>query len=31
MDLASNIETSIDPGKTTIIPTGMALSIPKGF
>ena len=31
MDLASNIETSINPGKTTIIPTGLALSIPEGF
>jgi dUTP pyrophosphatase len=33
MDLAANISTSIDinPGKTAIIPTGLALSIPKGF
>ena len=33
MDLAANIETNIniDPGKTAIIPTGLALSIPKGF
>ena len=33
MDLAANIETDviINPGKTAIIPTGLALSIPKGF
>ena len=33
MDLAANIEANIniDPGKTAIIPTGLALSIPKGF
>ena len=33
MDLAANINTNIDidPGKTAIIPTGIALSIPKGF
>ena len=33
MDLAANIagNISIDPGKTAIIPTGLALSIPKGF
>ena len=33
MDLAANINTNIDidPGKTAIIPTGLALSIPKGF
>ena len=33
MDLAANIDAniSIDPGKTAIIPTGLALSIPKGF
>ena len=33
MDLAANIESniSISPGKTEIIPTGLALSIPKGF
>ena len=33
MDLAANISDSIniDPGKTAIIPTGLALSIPKGF
>jgi len=33
MDLAANIDTniSIDPGKSAIIPTGLALSIPKGF
>ncbi len=33
MDLAANIESniSISPGKTKIIPTGLALSIPKGF
>ena len=33
MDLAANINTSIDinPGKTATIPTGLALSIPKGF
>ena len=33
MDLAANINASIDinPGKTAIIPTGLALSIPKGF
>ena len=33
MDLAANIESniSIGPGKTEISPTGLALSIPKGF
>ena len=33
MDLAANINTDIviNPGKTAIIPTGLALSIPKGF
>jgi dUTP pyrophosphatase len=33
MDLAANIDANIniDPGKTAIIPTGLALSIPEGF
>ena len=33
MDLAANIDVNIniDPGKTAIIPTGLAISIPKGF
>ena len=33
MDLAANINSNIEinPGKTAIIPTGVALSIPKGF
>ena len=33
MDLAANIENEIDlePGKTAIIPTGLAVSIPKKF
>jgi len=33
MDLAANIvsNVNIDPGRTAIIPTGLALSIPKGF
>ena len=31
MDLSANVNTNIDPGKTAIIPTGLALSIPKGF
>jgi len=33
MDLAANIETNIniDPGKTAIVPTGLTISIPKGF
>ena len=33
MDLAANIEKSINinPGKTAIIPTGLAVSIPNGF
>tara|TARA_A100001011_G_scaffold379965_1_gene446660 strand:- start:2318 stop:2758 length:441 start_codon:yes stop_codon:yes gene_type:complete len=33
MDLAANINSSINinPGKIEIIPTGLALSIPKGF
>ena len=33
MDLAADIDANIniDPGKTAIIPTGLALSIPKGF
>ena len=33
MDLAANIDDkiTIDSGKTVIIPTGLSLSIPKGF
>tara|TARA_B100000401_G_C52483530_1_gene566919 strand:- start:164 stop:604 length:441 start_codon:yes stop_codon:yes gene_type:complete len=33
MDLAANIKSTIkiEPGKIEIIPTGLALSIPKGF
>ena len=33
MDLAANINANIEisPGKTAIVPTGLALSIPKGF
>ena len=33
MDLAANINTKIyiDPGKSVVIPTGLALSIPKGY
>ena len=33
MDLAANIENEIqiEPGKTAIIPTGLAISIPKNF
>ena len=33
MDLAANIKASIniDPGKTAIVPTGLSISIPKGF
>ena len=33
MDLAADISAiiNIDPGKTAVIPTGLALSIPKGF
>tara|TARA_B100000579_G_C22348723_1_gene628431 strand:- start:98 stop:538 length:441 start_codon:yes stop_codon:yes gene_type:complete len=33
MDLAANVNSvvTIDPGKTAIIPTGLAVSIPKGF
>ena len=33
MDLAANIEASINinPGKTAIVPTGLSISIPKGF
>ena len=33
MDLAANIvdNINVNPGKTAIIPTGLALSIPKGF
>ena len=33
MDIAANINTDIiiHPGKTAIIPTGLALSIPRGF
>ena len=33
MDLAADVDANIniDPGKTAIIPTGLALSIPKGF
>jgi len=33
MDLSANIQSSLEikPGKTTIIPTGIALSIPKNY
>ena len=33
MDLSANIEKQIkiEPGKTSIIPTGISLSIPKNF
>ena len=33
MDLSANIDDSIniEPGKTAVIPTGLALSIPEGF
>ena len=33
MDLAANIDASIDlgPGKSVIVPTGLAVAIPKGF
>ena len=33
MDLAANINTNIelDPGKSTIVPTGQSVAIPKGF
>ena len=33
MDLSANIDAkiNIEPGKTAMIPTGLALSIPKGF
>ena len=31
MDLAANIAGNIYIGKTAIIPTGLALSVPKGF
>ena len=33
MDLVANVEHTLDllPGKTAIIPTGLAISIPKGF
>ena len=33
MDLSANIDANIniDPGKTAIIPTGLAISIPKGY
>ena len=33
MDLSANIESSINihPGKKEIIPTGIAISVPKGF
>ena len=33
LDLSANIKTSvkIEPGKTTIIPTGISVSIPKNF
>ena len=33
MDLAANIEVNINinPGKTAIVPTGLSISIPKGF
>ena len=33
MDLSANVESnvSIAPGNTEIIPTGLALAVPKGF
>lgn len=33
MDLAANVENEIEiePGKTAVIPTGLAISIPKNF
>ena len=33
MDLAANIDASIDlgPGKSVIVPTGLAVALPKGF
>ena len=31
MDLASNTNTNIDPGKTAIVPTGLSVAIPIGF
>ena len=33
MDLAANINKNIelDPGKSTIVPTGLSVAIPKGF
>ena len=33
LDLAANINTNIniEPGKSAIIPTGLAVSVPKGF
>ena len=33
MDLAANtkVTITIDPGKTAVISTGLAISIPKGF
>ena len=33
MDLAANIKNdiNIDPGRTAIIPTGLSMSIPRGF
>ena len=33
MDLSANIDTTIniDPGKKEIIPTGISISVPKGF
>ena len=33
MDLAANIDSNVNigPGKTAIIPTGLAVSIPVGF
>ena len=33
MDLSANLKSSIniEPGKKEIIPTGIALSVPKGF
>ena len=33
MDLSANIESSIkiEPGKTSIIPTGLSISIPRNF
>ena len=33
MDLAANLDANIniEPGKTAVIPTGLAISIPRGF